>query len=204
MNLKESYRYMNYLNETLLAPAQSYLSKRDFITSTKQEHLRSKASTQAEDETIEVVKPYDVEFDPMNVVDFIMKVIDEKEKLSATIAKAKQTTEIDIDHSVSINKSKQEFINKLNFMLNMKSSEKKSSGIGYVFNAEGNQTSYRYDINEVITIDYNRDDVKGIIKKLSKECDEVSAKLDKIQIETLVDFEPKWELTDSLEDAIVK
>ena len=46
--------------------------------------------------------------------------------------------------------------------------------------------------------------MKGIIKKLSKECDEVSAKLDKIQIETLVDFEPKWELTDSLEDAIEK
>lgn len=55
MNLKESYRYANYL-DTLLNTAYRYLQNKGFITTTKQNHLRSKANCEAVDEVIEVQK----------------------------------------------------------------------------------------------------------------------------------------------------
>ena len=43
MNLKESYRYANYL-DSLLSTAYRYLQNKGFVTTTKQNHLRSKAN----------------------------------------------------------------------------------------------------------------------------------------------------------------
>lgn len=203
MNLKESYRYMNYLDK-LLYSAQNYLSSKDFITTTKQEHLRQKANSDAENETVKVQKPYDVEFTPMDIVNFVVKVLSEKETLSSAITNAKKSTEIDIDHSVAMNKKRQEFVSKLSYMANLKNSEKKSRGTDYKINPiDGNQMSYYYDVNEVTTIDFDRTDIKGLVKKFTKECDDISAKLDKIQIDTEVDFNPTWDISDSLEDAIL-
>ena len=122
MNLKESYRYANYL-DGLLNTAYSYLRNKGFITTTKQNHLRSKANSDAQDEVIDVQKPYDVEFTPMNVVDFAVKVIDEKERLANAIAVAKANTEINIDNAIAMNKKKQGFVSVLNSMVGIKASE---------------------------------------------------------------------------------
>ena len=46
MNLKESYRYANFL-ESLLISATNYLCRDDFVTTTKEDHLRSKANKDA-------------------------------------------------------------------------------------------------------------------------------------------------------------
>lgn len=202
MNLKESYRYANYL-DNLLDNAYSYLRNKGFITTTKQNHLRSKANSDAQDEVVDVQKPYDVEFTPNNVIDFIVKVIDEKEGLSNAIALAKSNTEINIDNAVAMNKKKQGFVNALNGFVNIKPSVKTTQGSGYKFNAEGNQTRYYYDIEETTTIDFDRNDVKALIKKYNKICDEVSAKLDEIEITTVVEFTPKWDINDTFEDIVV-
>ena len=79
MNLKESYRYANYL-DNLLNTAYKYLATNGFITTVKQEHMRSKANPEATDETIIVPKFYDVDFHPMDVINFVVKVFDEREK----------------------------------------------------------------------------------------------------------------------------
>lgn len=99
MNLKESYRYANYL-DALLNTAYRYLQNKGFITTTKQNHLRSKANSEAVDEEIKVQKPYDVEFTPNRVIDFVVDVITEKELLVDAIAKAKLGTEISIDNAI--------------------------------------------------------------------------------------------------------
>ena len=127
MILKEAYRYQNYLN-TLIHDAEIYLMKKDFITETKQTHNRNKVNPDATDEVIEVQKPYQVEFTPMDLVNFIVKAIEEKQKLSDAIVSAKRTAEIDIDSSIAINKVKQNYITILNNMANTKASEKKSRG----------------------------------------------------------------------------
>lgn len=202
MNLKESYRYANYL-DTLLNTAYRYLQNKGFITTTKQNHLRSKANCEAVDEVIEVQKPYDVDFTPNNIIDFVVGVITEKELLSNAIAKAKTGTEINIDNAIAMNKKKQGFISVLNGIANLKPSEKVTQGTDYKFNQQdGNQIRYYYNIEETTTIDFDRNDVKALIKKYSKECDDISAKLDAIEINTVVKHTQKYDISDTFEDLV--
>lgn len=202
MNLKESYRYANYL-DTLLNTAYRYLQNKGFITNTKQNHLRSKANNEAIDEVIEVQKPYDVDFAPNDVIDFVVDVITEKELLADAIAKAKSNTEINIDNAIAMNKKKQAFVYVLNGIVNIKPSEKITQGTDYKFNQQdGNQIRYYYNIEETTTIDFDRNDVKALIKKYSKECDDISAKLDAIEINTVVEHTQKYDISDTFEDLV--
>lgn len=203
MVLKEAYRYQNYLTD-LINEARDYLNKRGFITTTEQKHKRIKANPDATDEVVVLENGYEVEFTPMQLVDFIMDAIEEKQKLSDAIVEAKKKTEIDIDSSISLNKIKQAYINTLNAMASVKPSNKIERGIGYRFNpVDGNQVSYYYDIENVTTINYDRDNVRKLAKKLQKETDGVSTKLDTIQITTEINFAPKWDISDTLEDVVL-
>lgn len=202
MNLKEAFRYQNFLDE-LLETAYSYLNNKNFVVSTVETHLKSQVNPDAKDEVIEVQKPYDVEFTPNNLIDFVVKVINEKERLSNIISDAKMRTEIDIDVAIALNKKKQGFARVLQSLSNIKSGEKVKNASDYKFNTDGNQVSYYYKINEVTQIDFNRNDVRGLYKKLLKETDEVSAKLDSILINTELDFNPSWDINDSFEECVV-
>ena len=42
------------------------------------------------------------------------------------------------------------------------------------------------------------------MKKYHKETDEISAKLDAIEINTMVDFTPQWDVNDTLEDILTE
>ena len=211
MILKEAYRYQNFLDR-LLSEAQSYMNSETFITNVKQIHHRKKANPAAEDEVIEEVakkklndtyNSMPVDFTPMQIVDFAVKALEEKEKLSLAIVTAKKTTKIDIDHSIAMNKKRQEFVSSLNFMNGIKNRETKSRSTDYKFNQQRNQISYYYDIDEIITIDFDRNDIKGLIKKLTKQSDELSITLDGLLITTEVDYIPVWDINDSLEDIIL-
>lgn len=203
MNLKESYRYANFL-ENLLSTAQSYLMRDDFVTTTKEDHLRSKANKDAEDELGVIVdKQTDVDFTPNQVIDFIVKVISEKEKLFAAIANAKSTTEINIDNAISINKKKQNIISVFQMLANRKSRETQTTGRDYKFDINGEQKPYSYNIKRVTSIDYDRDSVKNLIKKYRKECDAVSTKLDEIEINTQIFHDCIFDINDSFEDLVV-
>ena len=202
MKLKEEFRYQNFLDE-LLGTAYSYLNNKNFVVSTVETHLKSQVNPDAKDEVIEVQKPYDVEFTPNELIDFVVKVVNEKEKISNIISDAKMRTEIDIDVAIALNKKKQGFARVLQSLSNIKSGEKVKNASDYKFNTDGNQVSYYYKINEVTKIDFNRNDVRGLYKKLLKETDEVSTKLDSILINTELDFNPSWDINDSFEECVV-
>ena len=201
MNLKESYRYANYL-DSLLRRAYTYLGNTGFVTTTVEEHLRSKSNPDVDDETIEVQKPFDVEFSPNDVIDFVVKVIEEKEKLSEAIAEAKSTTEINIDNAISMNKKKQGFVSVLNGIADIKPSETKTTSKSYKFDINGEQKPYVYDVNRKTSIDFDRTDVRNLIKKYLKETDEISSKLDLIEITTQVDIEPRFDVNDKFEELV--
>ena len=201
MNLKESYRYANYL-DGLLSTSYTYLRNKGFVTTTVEEHLRSKSNPDVEDETIEVQKPFDVEFKPNQVIDFVVRVLNEKDKLSEAIAEAKSTTEINIDNAISMNKKKQAFVSVLNGIADIKPSEIKTTSKSYKFDINGEQKPYVYDVNRKTSIDFNRTDVRNLIKKYLKETDEISAKLDLIEITTFVDFEPTWDVNEKFEELV--
>lgn len=151
---------------------------------------------------IEVQKPFDVDFTPNDIIDFAVKIIAEKESLANAIATAKAGIEIDIDNAVSMNKQKQRFVGVLNRLANMKANSSAVQRSDYKFNIDGNQIKYFYNIEQSTTIDFNRNDVKSLIKKYSKACDEVSSKLDSVGITTQVDHVPLFDINDSFEDAI--
>ena len=203
MNLKESYRYANYL-DSLLRRAYSYLNSNGFVTTTVEEHLRSKSNPDVDDERIEVKSPYDVEFTPNDVINFVVKVLNEKEKLSDAIAKAKSTTEIDIDNAVAMNKKKQQFVGVLNEIADIKPSEKIVNGTGYKFNQEGNQVKYFYSIKQITSIDFDRKNIRNLIKKYAKETDDISTKLDLIEVTINVEYEPLFDINDNFEECIFK
>ena len=202
MILKEAFRYQNYLS-LLFNQATGYLSREDFIMTTTQKHNRTKVNPDAQDENIVVPKVLTVDYNPNDLIDFVVKLIDEKQKLSDAIAKAKRSLDIDIDAAMSMNKTKQDFISVLRRMASIKSSESDKEGTSYKFNNDGDQVSYRYPVKEVKTIDYNRNAVKGLISKYKKETDEISTERDRIDIMTDVDYTPLWEVDTPLEDILV-
>ena len=179
MVLKEAYRYMNHLN-SLITEAELHLYEPAFTTKKKETHKKSAAISSEKDDVIENVNLYDVPFSVVDVIDFIVEALNQKSLLSHAITEAKKNTSIDINDSISINKTTQEFINILN------------------------QVPYKYDVDEVTSINYDRKVVKKLAKKLSSECDAVSTNLDAIEIETIVDYSPIWDLSDSLEDILTE
>lgn len=201
MILKEAFRYQNYLS-SLFTETVGYLSREDFITTTTQNHNRKKSNPDADDEKVVVQKPYNVEFKPNDLIDFAVKLIDEKQKLSDAITEAKKTTSFDVDAAMSMNKTKQGFIHVLRRMASIKPTESEREGVSYKFNNDGDQVSYRYPIKEIKTIDYNREDVKKLIDKYKKETDEISTERDRIDIMTEVNYKPIWEVDTPLEDII--
>ena len=202
MILKEAFRYQNYLS-SLFVQATGYLSREDFITTTTQKHNRTKVNPDAHDEDIVVPKVFTVDYKPNDLIDFVVKLIDEKQKLSNAITEAKKSLDIDVDAAMSMNKTKQDFISVLRRMASIKSSESDKEGTSYKFNNDGDQVSYRYPVKEVKTIDYDRNAVKGLISKYKKETDQISTTRDRIDIMTDVDYTPLWEVDTPLEDILV-
>ena len=204
MVLKEAFRMQNYL-ESLISDGVRFLVQTDNVTIKKQEHMRKKVNTDADDEVIEL--PKSVEFEnkaitPNVIIDFVMDVLAEKEKLTSAIAVAKAYAEIDIDSAIALNKSRQHIASILNVMSSIKSNERQIVGRDYKFNVDGVQVPYQYNINEVTTIDFDRNKVKALVKKLNRESDEVSAKLDTLNVTVHVEYMPKYEVGDSFEDCL--
>lgn len=202
MILKEAFRYQNYLT-SLFVQATSYLSREDFIMTTTQKHNRTMVNPEAQDEDIIVPKVFNVDYKPNDLIDFVVKLIDEKQKLSNAITEAKKSLDMDIDAAMSMNKSKQDFISVLRRMVSIKPTESEKEGTSYKFNNDGDQVSYRYPVKEVKTINYDRNAVKGLISKYKKETDETSTSRDRIDIMTDVDYTPVWEVDTPLEDILV-
>lgn len=202
MILKEAFRYQNYLS-TLFGQAINYLSREDFITTTTQKHNRSMINSDAQDEEIVVPKVFNVDYKPNDLIDFVVQMIDEKQKLSDAITNAKKSLNMDIDAAMSMNKTKQDFISTLRRMASIRPTESEKEGTSYKFNNDGDQVSYRYPVKEVKTIEYNRNAVKGLISKYKKETDEISTERDRIDIMTDVDYTPVWEVDTPLEDILV-
>lgn len=202
---QEAYRYQKFLSQ-MIQSAEYYLYKKEFVTTVEQYHERKKSNPDAENETVQKENPTksSVDFSVNDLLRFIPELLEEKENLSIAINKAKNTTEIDIDASLSMNKQKQEFIRVLNDMNSKKSCEKTITGKGYKFNVNNEQVPYIYDVVEKTTIDFDRNTVKALIKKYSKETDHVSTILDRIVLTTQVDFDPKYDINDTLEELLVR
>ena len=201
MNLKEAFRYQNYLND-LFSQMKFYAADRRNFLIVKQEHFRSKVNPEAVDETIETTKEREYTQDNKTIISFMSALIEEKHRLSIAIDKAKAACEIDIDAETAHNNKRRDMALLLKTIAGIKPSERKTTGRDFKFNANGEQVEYCYEINEVSTIDFDRNAVKGLFRKLSRESDDMSAKIDRCMIDVIVEFEPMFDVSDSVEDAL--
>ena len=188
MNLKEAFQAQNKI-EKLFDFVSGYLDDEKNLVSVMEKHFRSKAAEGQPDEKINVV--VENKFPPDKVIYLLMRLLNEREKLTNAIHAAKSSMKFDLDSAVDVNKKRRLVIDILRGLRNFKSSSllEKNAGVGYVFNKEGNQTTYRYDIERVKTIDYDRNRVRKFIDTLQVMADKVSNDIDAALISTPVDYE---------------
>ena len=201
MNLKEAFRYQNYLN-SLISSATMYLHTPSNVTKIKQEHLRKKVNADAEDEIVDSATERSIKHPVDTIVDFILDVVNTKSALCEAISEAKASCGLDIDASIAMNKTRQQSADIFNYIAGIKPQERLREGRAYKFNNEGNQVPYTYNIKEVVSIDFDRNKVKGCAKALTKKSDDISNQIDKLMVSTEVKFATKYDLTDSFEEAL--
>ncbi len=202
MNLKEAFRYQNKL-QGIMEEAEYVLSRDTNVTKIETTYLRSKVVPDAADE--KVVQAPETEYSEKitEMVEFLLFILDEKEKLSEAIRKAKNAQAFDMDGEVSLNATRQKVAQVLKRMNDLRGSEQtvSNAGQGYKFNAEGNQVSYRCDLKRVTTINFDRKVVQRKLKELNRKSDETSAQIDVCLVTSVVDYEPPFDVNASFADA---
>ena len=195
MNLKEAFQAQNKIGE-ILDYIGRYLSDEDNVMTVTEKHLRSKALAGQQDDSVDVSRKSEEMFEVGKLIGIWQQLMEEKEQLGLAIGKAKAGMDFNLDSAVDANKSRRSFLMTLQRLANRKSSHElqKGEGRGYVFNNDGNQTTYCYDIDRIMTIDYDRNKVRAMVKELTRESDEVSIKIDEALLHTQVDYEPKFDL----------
>ena len=199
MNLKESFRYQNFL-ENMLAYAGNSLTDREHSLTITKNHLRKKANAEAEDmmETVDVGEFFKND----DVLKFMTMLVEERSKLTNAIGKAKASIGFDLDAAIETNKFRQTVANRVKTMLRFTASKRTERGTDYKFNVEGNQTQYYYDIEVEANEAFDRSVAKDTMRKLILEADKVSAEIDSSMINAMVEYDAPFNVNDSFEDVM--
>jgi len=203
MNLKEAFRFQNRI-EWLMGEAKDVLGRERNVTKVENTTLRHKVNPDVEDETT-VEEPETEYADQITeIAVFLMFLLDEREKLSRAIREAKKGMDMDFDGEVSLNAKRQNIAEIFRRMSEIRCSERllPGMGVGYKFNAEGNQVSYRCDLKKVTTINFDRTKVRSYATGLSKKADQVSAELDKSMVNTDVAYEAPFDVNDTFAEVL--
>lgn len=206
MNLKESFRYQNYIR-SMFSDAKSSILDQNHAFKVSKLHRRHDANPEAEDFVEELEDQQD--FYPNDqVIAFISALIDEKERLCKAISRTKReimdTIGISIDQVTECNKMRREAAETINRMLWNKSSKRIERGQAWKLNVEGNQSPYYYEIEVTKTEAFNRDAAKETVKGLYSFADEMSGYVDDGMVNYEVEFEPMFDVNDSFDDAMEK
>ena len=203
MNLKEAFRFQNKL-QSLMDEAQMILNDDSNVTRVENTYLRHKVMAEAADETVRVVSDSDYYEHITQLAQFLMYLLNEKAHLSAAIRKAKSALDVDMDSEVSLNAIRQSISRTFKHMNDLRSSERiiSNGGVGYRFNADGNQVTYKCDVKRVTTINFDRNVIRKNLERLNKTADETSAKLDLCLVTSIVDYDPPFDVNSSFSEAV--
>lgn len=200
MNLKEAFRYQNFLDRIFGAACIS-IEKRDHCLTQTRNHLYNKVNPDMENVKEEVKTEEDF-FANDDVIQAMLFLIEEKEKLSIAINKAKESIDMDIDAAVSVNKYRQLLNKSVAFMMRLNPCTRIETGIAQKFNSTGDPVDYKYDVEVTSVEAYDRKSAKKIMKKVISEADKTSAAIDFVKVNTTVDYTPVFDVNDSFEDVM--
>lgn len=199
MNLKESFRYQKFL-DTLMANASASIVAVDHCLKTVKVHKRNAVNPDAEDMTEEVEVPAFIPNDTMIL--FMSYLVDEREKLSIAIGKAKASIGFDIDAAVETNKFRQSLHSSIRRMMRYAPGKSKSQARGYKFDINGVQQAYIYDVETTTSENYTKDTAKALMRNMITTADDVSARVDAALINTTVEYDPPYDVNESFEDVL--
>lgn len=197
MILREAFRYQNFLSN-LKDELIIFLATRDNYMKIEDNHKYSSVNSEKADVTETKVCEYDMN----KAIELINKIIEEKKNITSAISVAKSNCEFDIDSLLELNKFNTDILTTLKRLNGVTSKEEKTTGVDYKFNINGEQLSYKYPIERVYTINFDRNKTKGMVKNLSKQQTDVSNLIDKLNVTLEVNYEPKFNLDDKLEDIL--
>ena len=203
MNMKEAFRFQNKL-QRLMDEAENVLSRERNVVKVENTALRHKVNPEAQDETTQETPDTEYADQITQVAVLMLYLLDQREKLSYAIRAAKQSMDMDFDGEVSLNAKRQEMANLFRHMAQLRCSETliPGGGVGYKFNAEGNQVSYRCDLKKVTTINFDRNKIRAFAAGLSKKSDRISGELDKCMVNTEVDYLAPFDVNDTFADVL--
>ena len=198
MNLKEAFQMQKGLSR-LMEEAAAYLENTDNIMTVTEKHLRSKVVPEQADEACDCSAKSCMAYNPMTVLRTWHALMEEKERLGRAITAAKAGLALNFDTAAEENKARRRFLQTLAHMAEQRSTSKRKRGAGkgYVFNKEGNQTPYCYDIEIVRTIDYDRTAVRRMQEALAKKAADTSRAIDDALVRTEVDFALQLPISES-------
>lgn len=199
MNLKEAFRYQKFLSSLLNSAYGSLTSVEHCLKTTKQ-HLRNAVNPDATDLNEEVEVPEFVANDL--IMKFMNHIVEERERLSVAIGEAKSSLGFDLDAAIETNKSRQFVCNAIRQMLRHTPGKRKTQEYGYRFDVNGVQQAYRYDVITTTTENYDKSAAKELMRTLISRSDDVSADVDSAMINTVVEYDPPYDVNESFEDVI--
>lgn len=199
MNLKEAFRYQNFLDNLFEAAVIKFNT--DCSLSIVKKHLTSATLPEKEDyeEVIEPKNEYSID----NLILLVDWVIKEKEKLTKAIWEAKSKLPFNIDAAIEANKLRQAAYRNAKAVLNScVASTTKEKGTGFKFNGEGNQIPFYYDVEVVTSLRYDRDKASEFTSRVIREADETSARIDEAMVTAKVEYSPVFNVNLSFEEVI--
>lgn len=200
MNLKESFTYQIYLDRLFYA-AREAVNGTDVSLIITKTHKKSAVNPDAADEVevSENEKPYNGD----DVLEFLLWLIQEKNKLTSAITEAKIKAEFDMASAIETNKYRRGIAETI-YNMNRNATKKKTTSkqSAYKFNVEGNQTAYYYELDTEFSPNYNINDAKKLMVRLKSEADDISNKIDSVKINTEVDYTPRFNINEDFEDVI--
>lgn len=215
LTLKEAGRYANTLKKHIedigMLPHIGLESK---MTTTIELHKRNASFKDAEDEiiTVEHNDIIDVEIKDLDKV--LFELLEEKVGLAEAISEGKKVMKLQVEgEDITRNLDSAIEYAKLLRMISQsyfdgfiknRDSRKKSQGRAYFVNLEGNQMPYYYDIETTTTLNYNRENYIEKDKEIKLKADRISEAIERASTEPYIDFVPKFNYFDSLEDVIRK
>lgn len=201
MNLKEAFTYQNFYDR-LIGMVDSYLVSTNSTYTKTYTHLRHAVNPEAEDVVKVEIQQEKLPYEVATLIAFALDVLEEKEKMFAAIRKAKESAELDLDAAIGMNKARKHLQSTLNELYKKREYSMLTNGRDYKFNVNGEQVPYSYEIREVLEVEYDKKDVKKIMKSLDAKCNEVSKQVDRLNVNLVVDITPKYTLDMDLEDCL--
>lgn len=200
MNLKEAFRYQNFLDKLLQAASMS-LMENDHFTKVTKHHLMHAANPDVDDrdEVVETEEHPDCNI----VIKFLKELVSEKEKLTCLIEEAKREIPFNLESAVAANKYRQRVHDTIKSMIRFKPGKRITQATAYKFNTDGNQVPYYYDVEIEIEDAYDREWAKKVMRECIIESDKISTEIDAAMINTEVKYDPLWDVNDSFDEIIM-